>query len=108
MANAVMATALDFSFQSAARYLREEWHGSWETPTRRVLPIGYINGPRAKGKEEMANCRARSTNGCQPESLAPGLDWREGGEDRKKWASGHLLVTGFDPIDPDTFSRLGL
>lgn len=77
MTNAGMATALNYSLQSAARYLREGWHGSWETPTRRMLPIGYINGPRAKGKEEMANCRARSTNGGKPESLASGLDWRE-------------------------------
>lgn len=29
-----IATALDLSLQSAARYLRAGWHGSWDTPTR--------------------------------------------------------------------------
>ncbi|MNJ34121.1 hypothetical protein D3C77_288200 [compost metagenome] len=79
MANAGMATALDFSFQIAVidqMGVVGMAHG--ETPTRRVLPIGYINGPPAKGKEEMANCRARSTNGYQPISVAPGLDRGKG------------------------------
>ena len=55
MTNAGMATALNYSLQSAARYLREGWHGSWETPTRRMLPIGYISGGRAEGKGQMAD-----------------------------------------------------
>jgi len=47
---------LNYSLQSAACHQRDGIgmaHG--ETPTKRVLPIGYISGGRAEGKGLMAN-----------------------------------------------------